>query len=114
MSSGFDLLPASLLSQKKKKKKGNATFFTCDEFPAVVVPSFLKTVRSCPSDCTVTPGRIPSSSVTTMAFSSSVLGSTIFVLTGTISSRKRPEAWAAAARACERAASLSWKSRPTP
>ena len=89
----FDLLfrpPPRLspsLSFEQKK-----LFLTCDELPAVVVPSFLKTVRSCPRDCTVTPGRMPSSSDTTMAFSSSVLGSMIFVLTGTISSRKRPEA----------------------
>ena len=75
-----------------RKNKKNKKLLTCDEFPAVVVPSFLKTVRNCPRDCTVTPGRIPSSSDTTMAFSSSVLGSMIFVLTGTISSWKRPEA----------------------
>ena len=86
----LDLVPSTFFPLKTKKR--NTNLFTCDEFPAVVVPSFLKTVRSCPRDCTVTPGRIPSSSDTTMAFSSSVLGSMIFVLTGTISSRKRPEA----------------------
>jgi hypothetical protein len=84
-------LSTSSRSPSRKNKK-NKKLLTCDEFPAVVVPSFLKTVRNCPRDCTVTPGRIPSSSDTTMAFSSSVLGSMIFVLTGTISSWKRPEA----------------------
>lgn len=89
-SAGETFRPPLSLSQKSKQNKNQ--LLTCEEFPAVVVPSFLKTVRSCPRDCTVTPGRIPSSSDTTMAFSSSVLGSIIFVLTGTISSRKRPEA----------------------
>lgn len=108
--------PRKLVSfvQRKNNRKKKKSPLTCDEFPAVVVPSFLKTVRSWDSDCGVTPGRMPSSSETTMGFSSSVLGSMIFVLTGTISSRKRPEACAAAARACERAASLSWTSLPTP
>ena len=73
---------------------------TCDELPAVVVPFFLKTVRSSLRAAAVTPGRMPSSSDTTIRFSSPVLGSLIVVSTGTISSLNRPDARAAAARAC--------------
>ena len=46
--------------------------------PAVVVPSFLNTVFNFPRPATDVSGRIPSSTDTTMGFSSPVLGSTIF------------------------------------
>eukprot|EP00890_Picochlorum_soloecismus_P001191 jgi/Picsp_1/2072/NSC_05537-R1_hypothetical protein CaO19.1705 [Candida albicans SC5314] len=79
----------------------------CDEFPAVVVPPFLKTGLNLPSIATLVPGLIPSSSEITTFFSSSVFGSLRIVCTGTISSRKFPAARAAAAFACDLAANVS-------
>ena len=88
-----------------------APSLTCDAFPGVVLPPFLNTAGSFASDSVVVPSRMPSSSVTTTGFVSPVFGSFHVVCTGTICESKRPFARAAAARACDRAASESCCSR---
>lgn len=65
--------------------------------PAVVVPSFLNTVRSPARLAAVAPGRMPSSALTTTCCSAPLLGSLTFVATGTISAANLPAACAAAA-----------------
>lgn len=71
-----------------------ADLLTCEALPAWVEPVFEKTGLSLLRLSTVTPSRMPSSSVTVISVSSPVLGSTTLVLTGTISSRKLPAFWA--------------------
>mmetsp|Transcript_27290 Transcript_27290/g.67045 ORF Transcript_27290/g.67045 Transcript_27290/m.67045 type:complete len:272 (+) Transcript_27290:59-874(+) len=79
--------------------------------PGVVDPPFLNTAGSLAKLSTVMPSRMPSSlSITTLVFSP-VLGSLWKVCTGTIWESKRPLFCAAAARACDRAASVSCVAR---
>mmetsp|Transcript_5173 Transcript_5173/g.18074 ORF Transcript_5173/g.18074 Transcript_5173/m.18074 type:complete len:318 (+) Transcript_5173:16-969(+) len=86
----------------------------CDALPGVVDPPFLNTAGSLARISGVMPSRMPSSSSRVTVCSSPVFLSLTLVVTGTISSRKRPAARAAAARACDRAAISSCCSRVTP
>mmetsp|Transcript_12586 Transcript_12586/g.50574 ORF Transcript_12586/g.50574 Transcript_12586/m.50574 type:complete len:273 (-) Transcript_12586:449-1267(-) len=84
---------------------------TCDAFPGVVLPPFLKTAGNLASVVVVVPSRIPSSLSTTILETSPVFGSLHCVRTGTICESKRPSRCAAAALACDRAARVSCCSR---
>mmetsp|Transcript_26178 Transcript_26178/g.57194 ORF Transcript_26178/g.57194 Transcript_26178/m.57194 type:complete len:241 (-) Transcript_26178:703-1425(-) len=106
--------PRRTASARVISRVAAAPSVTWDELPAVVVPSFLKTVGSLDSVSMVVLARTPSSSDTTTGVSAPVLGSITFVLTGTISSLNLPAACAAAAFLWDLTANSSWVLRSTP
>lgn len=84
----------------------DAPSVVCDEVPAVVVPALSNAGGSLLSVSGVVPGRIPSSSATTLRDPSDCK-----TLYGIISSLNLPDDLAAAAFWCELEANASWRSR---
>mmetsp|Transcript_1560 Transcript_1560/g.6936 ORF Transcript_1560/g.6936 Transcript_1560/m.6936 type:complete len:273 (+) Transcript_1560:2675-3493(+) len=103
--------PLALAYERRARTTHPAPSETCDAFPGVVDPPFLKTAGSLARESRVVPSRIPSSFSTRMRVTSFVLGSRHCVRTGTICESNRPLFCAAAARACDLAASVSCCSR---
>mmetsp|Transcript_35910 Transcript_35910/g.73796 ORF Transcript_35910/g.73796 Transcript_35910/m.73796 type:complete len:233 (+) Transcript_35910:325-1023(+) len=107
------LTPWRSASDRRMRTTAEAPSETCEAFPAVVEPPFLKTGLSLASFSKVEPSRGPSSLVITISFSFPSASSTV-TLTGTISRSKRPSFWARSAFMCDSTAKRSCTSRETP